>query len=183
MEVRDPSRARRSLAITVVVALVLQVGLAPQIELFGGRFNFMLAFAGAYALTAEASPAVVAGFFAGLFYDLTSAAPMGLMALIMTIATFLLVAAAGGAGGGLSSRSIQFVFIYALAVSLVNGLVLFFMGAETSLLWALLGHGLSTAVLTTLAAVIFLAVQGAGDAPARSFSARGRKGTRYKGIR
>ena len=36
---------RGFVAVAAVVAAVLQVALAPQISILGGRFNFMLAFA------------------------------------------------------------------------------------------------------------------------------------------
>lgn len=189
MEVRDPGRARRTIIIAALVAAALQVALAPQLAILGGRINFMLAFAGAVALGGDSSAAVYAGFFGGLFYDLTAAVPVGLMALIMTIGSFLLAAAAGGAGGGLSSRSMQFVFCYALGACLLNGLVLFFMGSEGSILIALFGHGLVSAVLTTIASACFLFFLGRSEGSGPGFSARGHKGarrargSRYKGLR
>lgn len=181
MEMRDPGRARRALVIAGFVALVLQVGIAPQIQILGGRFNFLLAFAGSCALLGEPAPAVVTGFIAGLCYDLTASVPVGLMTLLMTIGSFVLAGAAGGAATGLSGRSIQLVFIYALAICLVNGIALVIIGTESSILTALVGHGLTTAVLSTIAAVGFLAVQGRADTSPRGFSVRGRGGMRYKG--
>ncbi len=68
--------------VLAIVAAVLQVALAPQVSILGGRFNFMLAFAVAVALRGDATQAVYAGFFSGLFYDLTATVPIGLMALI-----------------------------------------------------------------------------------------------------
>ena len=72
--------------ILAVVAAVLQVALAPQISILGGRFNFMLAFALAIALRGDGAQAVYAGFFSGLFYDLTATVPIGLMALLTMLA-------------------------------------------------------------------------------------------------
>ena len=83
--------------ILAVVAAVLQVALAPQISILGGRFNFMLAFALAIALRGDGAQAVYAGFFSGLFYDLTATVPVGLMALLTMLASFAL-SSIGGAG-------------------------------------------------------------------------------------
>lgn len=182
MPLNDPVRSSRAVAIAGIVALVLQVALAPQISVFGGRINFMLAFAAAVALSGDANGAVWAGFIGGLLYDLTSTAPVGLMTLIMTVGTFVLASAIGMAGEGLSARSMQFVLIYALAVCFVNGLCLFFMGLEHSLLNALLVRGLASALVSTLAAAGFVFAFGRTETRTRGFSARGR-GTRFKGPR
>lgn len=181
MDVRDPGRTRRALIIAVIVAMVLQVALAPQISILGGRINFMLALAGACALTGDSSMTVWVAFICGLFYDLTAAVPVGLMTLILTVSSFVLAGTTGASAGGLSSRSIQLFFIYALIVCFINGIALFVLGIEGSILSALFGHGLASAALSTVAAMGFMIVQGRSDTGSRSFTARGTKhGSRYK---
>ena len=182
MPFNDPVRSTRTLYIAGAVALVLQVAIAPQFSLFGGRVNFMLAFAAAVALSGDPRQAVFAGFFSGLLYDLTASVPVGLMTLIMTVASFALASAVGVAGEGVTARSMQFSLVYHLAVCLIYGLMLFFMGVEGSIVQALFGSGLASALVTCAVSVAFMAALSRGDGRGRGFSARGR-GTRFKGLR
>ena len=170
--------------ILAVVAAVLQVAFAPQISILGGRFNFMLAFALAIALRGDGTQAVFAGFFAGLFYDLTSTVPVGLMALLTMVASFGLSSIGGAGTSGFSGASLRLAAAGALAVSIVNGIVLVVLGAEGNLLISL-GHGLMTAVLTTIACIPFLMATGTGSSlGGGSFSRPGARpgsgGSRFK---
>ncbi|WP_291288730.1 hypothetical protein [Enorma sp.] len=170
--------------ILAVVAAVLQVALAPQISILGGRFNFMLAFALAIALRGDGAQAVYAGFFAGLFYDLTATVPVGLMALLTMLASFALSSIGGAGTSGFSGASLRLAAAGALAVSIVNGIVLVVLGAEGNLLISL-GHGLMTAILTSIACIPFLMVAGTGSSlGGGSFSRPGARagsgGSRFK---
>ena len=174
MEVRDPHRQRRSLAIACAVAAVLQLALAPQISLFGGAFNFMLVFALCMSMGNEIGSA----FFSGLFYDMTSAAPVGLMSLLLTIGCFSLATVSHGVSGNVSTDTMRLIAVAILAINVVNGVVLFFMGVEGGFVSAVLVHGLASTVLDTIAALPFLVLVGASE-PKKGFSAR-TKGTRFK---
>lgn len=178
LDVKDRGRSMRLTIAIAAACAVLQVGIAPQISLFGGTVNFMIVFAAVAALTTEPSQAVVCGFLAGLFYDLTSSAPVGLMALLLTAGTFAFNQAMANQAGGFSSVTVRMCGFFALAVCALNGLALLLMGEQTSIFWALVGHGLSSAVLTGIVAVPFL-MFGAPAAQSMGLSGRGR-GTRYK---
>ena len=52
MAYHDAPQTTRSLAILAIICCVLQVALAPQISVFGGRINFMLILAGVIVLIA-----------------------------------------------------------------------------------------------------------------------------------
>lgn len=179
---RDTGRGRRSVVVAGLIAFILQVALGPQIALFGGRINFMAAFACAVALQGEAGPAVIAGFISGLCYDLTAAVPVGLMTLVLTIGSFVLASMSAGMGGGLSARSFQLLAITVVLECVIYGLALVIMGIEGSLLTGLLVHGVVTGVLSSAAGALFVLGLGGGSSTGRGFSARG-KGTRYKSIR
>jgi len=178
LEVRDPHRQRRSLAIACAVAAVLQLALAPQFSLFGGAFNFMLVFALCMSMGNEIGSAVLIGFFSGLFYDMTSAAPVGLMSLLLTIGCFSLATVSRGVSGNVSTDTMRLIAVAILAINVVNGVVLFFMGVEGGFVSAVLVHGLACTVLDTIAALPFLVLVGASE-PKKGFSAR-TKGTRFK---
>ena len=186
MPLNDTARSSsRPLIIAGLVAFVLQVAFAGQIAIFGGRINFLLAFAAAAAMSGNPSSAVCAGFFAGLAYDLTASVPVGLMTLIMTVATFVLASAVGMAGEGFSARSMQFALIYALGVCVLYGILLLFLGQEHDIVHALLVSGVLSALLTTAVSACFMMALGRSESRGRGFSARGgrSRGTRFKGIR
>lgn len=181
MEFRDTGQNNRALVLLVVIACILQVGFVPQVSILGGRFNAMLALAGSFALMGNTRRAVYAGFFAGLFYDLTASVPIGLMTLLLTIASFALSHASGAGTSGFSTSMLRLFFLYALSVSLANGIALMCLGLEGSLLVSLGSHGLVSALLTTLIAAPFLLVTLSSSQGGSGFSARGgSKGARYK---
>lgn len=178
MPLRETGRSMRSVIVLSVVAALLQVGIAPQLSIAGGTVNFMLALCCTLALTSDVSSAVYIGFCSGLFFDLTSSAPIGLMALIMTVAGFGLATASRGVMGGLTPDSLRLSGIAILFVNLAYGLCLFFMGVQGDLLWALFGHGVASTVLDILVMALFVLLA-TGQGPQRSFSARSR-GSRFK---
>ena len=90
MQVNDTLRSRRMLFLFAGVCLLLQVCLAPYIGFDNGRINFAIVFSGIYALSRGGRPAVVAGFVAGLLYDLLTTGPIGLCAAICTVTSYFL---------------------------------------------------------------------------------------------
>lgn len=178
LEFRETSQTHRSLIAFAIVACVLQVALAPQISILGGRFNFMIVLAGTIALRGNPSQAAYVGFFSGLFYDLTATVPVGLMTLLLTVGSFLLASVAGTVSGGFSSASMRLMVIFAAAICVLNAIALLVLGSEGSLL-ASLGHALTSTALSALAAVPALAVTGGSSGSGMSFSGgRGRSATR-----
>ena len=165
MEYRDTAHSQRALAILIAVAAVLQVALAPQISILGGRINFMIILAGVVALMGNASQAVYVGFGAGL--------------LFLTAGSFVLVQMASAGTSGFSSTSLRFMGIFSVGVCMLNGIALFFMGSERDLLLSLGGHGLMSAVLTTVVSIPFLMLSGSMASSRSGFSAHG-YGTRFK---
>lgn len=182
MDLHESSRSQTSLAAVTVVAILLQAALAPQISLFGGTINFMLILAAVYAFSGNASRAVLAGFLCGLFYDLTASVPVGLMTLLLTIGSFVLANSSAAAIGASSQNTYRLVAVFCFAVCMVYGVALVIMGIQSDLVNSLLGHGLSTAILSALVSVPFFLASGTSDSSRRGFSAKS-KGSRFKGIR
>ena len=78
----NTTHSNTALVVVTLIAVLLHVGIGPQISIFGGRINFMLVLAILYAFSGNARSAVIAGFACGLFYDLTASVPVGLMTLL-----------------------------------------------------------------------------------------------------
>ena len=165
MDLHEQGASSRTFAIAAVVCVLLQVGLAPQISIAGGRVNFMIILVCLGVFSGDPTRAVVCGFCSGLFYDLSASVPVGVMSLLLTVGSFALVhSAAGQVGGSSSARGIT-VGAFALAINVVYSIILLFMGLETSF----------------VVAIPFL-MSGAAPQAGYGFSARGNRqtGMRFK---
>jgi rod shape-determining protein MreD len=77
------------LSVATVLAVVLQESLLARLPLPGGSPNLLLVLVVAVALAAGASAGMATGFATGLLADLSSAHPVGLLALCFGLAGFL----------------------------------------------------------------------------------------------
>lgn len=193
MDLKNTGRPQGALAATCIAAAVLQVALAPQVSILGGQFDFMLALTAALAVSHESRTMVYVGFAAGLFHGLVTSAPLGLMALLLTVAGYVAGGAFKGIAPGTGIEGVRAAALTVLCVNMAYAVALFALGAETNLLVALGAHGLACTVLDALACIPFLMAQGAGGQQ-RGFSAAapkaGRRGTaglrggsRFKSVR
>ena len=90
MQIKDTNKSRRVGVALMVVCLLLQVMVSPNIGMGNGRINFAIVYAGVCALEVGGRSAVLSGFFAGLVFDLLSTGPVGLMSGLLTIFSFVL---------------------------------------------------------------------------------------------
>lgn len=90
MQVKDKHRNRRGTVVLAVVCVLLQVMLSPNIGMGNGHVDFCIIFAGVYALLVGGRPAVIAGFVAGMVSGLLSSGPVGLMALLLTVFSYVI---------------------------------------------------------------------------------------------
>ena len=90
MDLRDAGGSKLSFVIVCVACAVCQLAIAPNLGFFGGCANFALVLALCVAMSEGGPTAVLTGFCAGLFYDLSSTGPVGLMALELTMLGYLL---------------------------------------------------------------------------------------------
>lgn len=76
-------------SLIIVVALTVQLGFAPGLELFGVQADLLLLVAIAGGIAAGPDRGAVIGFAAGLSYDLFLQTPFGLSALTCAIVAYL----------------------------------------------------------------------------------------------
>ena len=181
MDFRDQGPSPRAFIIHAIACVLLQAGVAPQIEIAGGRINFMIILVALCAFSGDPSRAVWCGFLSGLFYDLTASVPVGVMSLLLTVGSFALVHGNWGLTAASATGRGLVIGVFALAVNAVYSIILLFMGLETNVFIALFGHALPSAILTGIVAIPVLALTGFG-ASASGFSARGsgQGGMRFK---
>ncbi len=90
MIVNDQNQRTRRLAILCIVCFVLQLAIAPFIAIGAGHVNFCLICAFTAAFMGGGVAPIWVAFISGIFFDLTSTTPVGLMALLLVLAAFLL---------------------------------------------------------------------------------------------
>ena len=134
MEVKNTNKSRRSTTALAILCLVLQVAIAPNIGLEHGRANLALVFSGVYALWKGGRRGVLAGFFAGVLYDLLTTGPFGLMAGLCTLVAY---------GLGIEARN-----------RFVDGMVSSITSFGTASLLALLAYHLTMALLGESVSVV-----------------------------
>ena len=134
MDLRDSGSSGVGLVILCVICAVAQITVAPNLNLFGGCANFALILTACVAMSEGGPKAVVVGFCAGLFFDLSSTGPMGLMSLELTA----LASVVGASGRNRFAESpLELARVYvacAASVQLVYQLVMLAVG-HTSSLW------------------------------------------------
>ena len=166
MQIQDRNRQRRTIVVLAVICGVLQLSFAHVIGLGSGHPNFALVFALCMALTRGGTTGVVCGFAAGLFFDLTTTGPMGLMALLLTVCAYLIgYKVRNGLAENTQAALVQGA-IASFGVSLVYSLAMLVTGDASSILDVVVFRALPTALLSFLAFIPFALV----------LSRRGRQG-------
>lgn len=155
MQVADRNRELRVTVVLALVCAVLQLALAPHLALGNGRINFALVFAAVCALRIGGRAGVLLGFFSGLFFDLSTTGPIGLMAFCLSVVGFLLGREGRERMQGEPTAMIGAFASASVAVSLVYHLAMLLVGQADSLLDALVFRTLPTAVLTLVAFLPF----------------------------
>lgn len=165
MQVKDRNKNRRSIGVLALVALFLQLGIAPTISLGGGHPNFAFVFAAVVALSIGGGTGVGSGFAAGLIYDLSTTGPIGLMALMLTVASYILGIEVRDR---ISEEPMMTLIPFAggaLGVSLVFSLLMLAFGHGVSLFDAVFLRALPSTLLTTIAYLPFLFFMGRSHRP------------------
>ncbi|MBM6774088.1 rod shape-determining protein MreD [Olsenella profusa] len=150
MIVADKNRDMRTLVVLALICGVLQLSLAPNLGLGNGRANFALVFSACVSLTVGGRRGVIAGFCSGLFFDLSTTGPVGLMAFCLTVSSYLLGMEGRDRMSGDLAFSVGAFSVFALAVSLVYHLAMLLVGQADSLIDVVFLRTLPTAFLTVV---------------------------------
>lgn len=78
-----------AVAVGAVVAVILQIVVAPNIALFSAMPNFIVAYTLLVAIVRPTSAGPVLPFVLGLVFDLVSGGPVGAMAFLLVLISFL----------------------------------------------------------------------------------------------
>lgn len=150
MQVKDTNRSRRDLALLAVACLVLQVAFVPNVPLGNGRANAALVFSGVVSLLVGGQVGVFCGFLAGLVFDLSTTGPIGLMAFLLTIGSFVVGIEARNRFADDLRGSLSAFATLDLAVTLLYHVAMFLVGQANGLVDVVFLRTLPTFVLTML---------------------------------
>ena len=151
MQVSNKNREARSLVILCVLCAVLQLALAPNIALGNGRANFCLVLTCVVALSMGGPRATVVGFFSGLFFDLSTTGPIGLMALVLSLVGYFLGLEGRNRLAGELMSGMAWFLAADLASNLLFALGMMLAGQGGSLLDAIFLRALPSALLSAIA--------------------------------
>ena len=184
MQVNDTNRNKRSIGWLALLCLVLQLAVAPNMGIGNGRINFALIFAGIVALTIGGRTGVICGFLGGLVFDLSTTGPVGLMALLLTVASFVMGIEVRNRLVEDYAPSIVVFLIHCFIVSLVYHLAMFLVGQADSVYDVFVLRTLPTFILTSVAFIPFAYFysRGRGNGPSLGTGGRGshaKKGAKY----
>ena len=181
MEIRDKYKYHRVIAMLAIICALLQLMFAPHIHILGGALNFMMILTVSVALIGGSRYGCCTGFFAGLFYDLTTSSPMGLMMLLLTVIGFVLGSSERNRVVEQIVDAIKMTFAVSIASNMLYGIALLMLHVEHSFVQAVFIHGLMTGVITALFAIPFMFILSRTDM-GQGFAGRA-GGTRFRSIR
>lgn len=150
MQVADKNRNARTIVVLSIICLVLQLALAPNVSIGNGHANFALVFVVSSAPMLSPGTAAVAGFVSGLLFDLSSTAPIGLMAFCLSVAAYALSYEGRERVPGEFGLAVARGAIADLGVSLVYHLAMLLVGQGGSFFDVIFLRALPTALLTFL---------------------------------
>jgi len=144
--------------VTILIAIGLQLILAPAITLFGVVPNFILVAAIIIAMRNGPVRSTVSGFILGFIFDLCSLGPMGAMTLVLTILTYAISSLSrGGLTGGIIIDIFTMVVAVALGELLVS-VIYAIAGANPQFLLSLVQRVLPAFVYDTIIGCILLPI-------------------------
>lgn len=150
MRLRDRNRDVHNIVLLAIVCLVLQLALAPNIALLQGHANFACIFAMLIALSIGGRTGTICGFIAGILYDLSSTSPIGLMALLLTVMSYILGREVHNRLSGNFGSSVGKIAISVTAVSVVQQVFSSILGQTANLMEALGFIAFPTIILTVV---------------------------------
>ncbi|NGM17391.1 rod shape-determining protein MreD [Xiamenia xianingshaonis] len=145
-------------AIGAVVAVILQLIVAPNVILFQAVPNFLLAYVLVVAIARPREAGSVLPFLLGLAYDLLGTGPVGGMALLFVIASYLAARAFTVLDNDTLFMPLTILVVATFLVEMLYGGLLILLGLPVSPLDALLYRALPCALYDCVFALIMYPV-------------------------
>ena len=133
-------------AVGAIVAVLLQIVVAPNIALFSAQPNFLLAYVLVVAIVRPVEAGPVLPFVLGLVFDLTGSGPVGGMALLFVLASLAASRAFSVLDNDTLFMPLTIFTVGALAVEMLYGVLLIALGLSASPLDAFIYRALPCAL-------------------------------------
>lgn len=141
--------------IGAIVAVVLQIALAPNIALFGVVPNFIMAYALAVAVACPGQAGPVFFFVLGLLFDLFGSGPVGAMAFLLVAVCALARRAFLVLDNDTLFMPLFLVAACTFVIEIAYALIMLAFGISTGILEALAFRALPCAVYSGLIGLVF----------------------------
>ena len=145
---------RAATVVGAIIAVVLQIVVAPNIALFAAVPNFLLAYVVVVALVRADSCGVVMPFVLGLVFDLVGGGPVGGMALLFVLVTLLLSRAFMVMNNGTLFMPLVMLVGSVLIVEVVYALIVMACGLSVSVVEAFVYRSLPCALYDCVISLI-----------------------------
>ena len=182
MIVNDSGRARRNAIVLAVVLGLLQLSIIPNVGILGGRANLCAVFVAVTCLGGDSSKAPLVGFLSGLFYDLAGSGPIGLMALLLTLAGFALSSSGRSRVADDPAASVAIFAPVSVVLEVVYAVVLLVFGQAGSFFEVVFMRALPGAVLDCLALAIVAFVLSRSGGTGSGLGGKHSSGLSMKGL-
>lgn len=183
MQVKDSVRSRRDFGILAAICLFVQIALAPNIALGNGRANMALVFAGIASLMMGGRTGVICGFVAGFIFDLSTTGPIGLMAFLLTVGSFVTGIESRNRMADDFAGSMTAFARLCCAVTVLYHVAMLLVGDATSLVDVVFLRSVPTIILTMLGFTPFAYVISHETGSALSLGGKPSKSARSHGSR
>lgn len=137
-----------------VLAVLLQILLAPNIHIFSAAPNFILAFVVAYSVANYHRAGYVMAFVLGLIYDFLGSGPIGAMALVCVLAAFFAILAMRLLDNESMFIPLASVILICLCAEISYGILMFAFGYDVGLLEAFIQLMLPCALYDIVISVV-----------------------------
>ena len=141
-------------AVGALVAVVLQVAVAPNVAIFAAQPNFLLAYVLTVAIANPLGAGPVLPFALGLLFDLLGTGPVGGMALLFTLASLAASRAFGVLDNDTLFMPLAILVAASFAVEMLYGILLVALGSPVDLADAFFYRALPCALYDCVVALV-----------------------------
>lgn len=183
MQVKDSNRNRNVFGTLALICLLLQLAVAPNIGIGNGRANMALVFAGLASMLVGGQMGVIYGFAAGLVFDFSTTGPIGLMAFLLTVASYIMGSEGRNRLADGFQKAVTSFSGMSFGVSLGYHIAMLLVGDASSVIDAFFFRTVPTTLLTVLAFLPFawfLSQSSANSLKLGGKSGKGKHGSRYE---
>ncbi|MBQ9058306.1 MAG: rod shape-determining protein MreD [Atopobiaceae bacterium] len=148
----------RRFVILALVSAVIHLMFVANLGAASGLINLPLVVSACLAFSLGGPPAVLVGFFSGLFFDLTTTGPIGLMALLLSLSSWALGLAASERFAQSGQPAVRQFLLADCVVSILYNLAMLVVSGPSSLFGLILFKIVPSILLSFVAFLVSRAV-------------------------